>query len=68
MPEGTTVKCVGTFDNSADNPNNPDPTRAVSFGEQTNDEMLIGYMDVAHRLPGPERRPAQGGGSSRRTV
>jgi hypothetical protein len=28
-------------------PNNPDPTRLVTFGEQTNDEMLIGYMDVA---------------------
>jgi len=47
MPEGTIMCCVGHFDNSADNPNNPDPTRIVAFGEQTNDEMLIGYMDVA---------------------
>jgi peroxiredoxin len=47
MPEGTIVRCIGHFDNSADNPNNPDPTRIVTFGEQTNDEMLIGYMDVA---------------------
>ncbi len=47
MPEGTIVRCVGHFDNSADNPNNPDPTAAVTFGEQTNDEMLIGYMDAA---------------------
>ena len=47
MPEGTIVRCVGHFDNSAGNPNNPDPTRIVTFGEQTNDEMLIGYMDVA---------------------
>jgi thiol-disulfide isomerase/thioredoxin len=47
MPEGTIVRCVGHFDNSVDNPNNPDPTRSVTFGEQTNDEMLIGYMEVA---------------------
>jgi len=47
MPEGTIMRCTGHFDNSADNPNNPDPTRAATFGEQTNDEMLIGYMDVA---------------------
>ncbi len=47
MPEGTIMRCVGKFDNSADNPNNADPTRTVTFGEQTNDEMLIGYMNVA---------------------
>ena len=47
MPEGTIMRCVGHFDNSAGNPNNPDPTRIVTFGEQTNDEMLVGYMDVA---------------------
>jgi hypothetical protein len=30
------------YDNSADNPANPDPTRTVTFGEQTWDEMMIG--------------------------
>jgi peroxiredoxin len=47
LPEGTIMRCVGHFDNSAENPNNPDPTRIVTFGEQTNDEMLIGYMDAS---------------------
>jgi peroxiredoxin len=47
MPEGTIMRCLGRFDNSGNNANNPDPTRTVTFGEQTNDEMLIGYMDVA---------------------
>ena len=47
MPEGTIMRCIGHFDNSAGNPNNPDPTRTITFGEQTNDEMLVGYMDVA---------------------
>jgi peroxiredoxin len=47
MPEGTIIRCIARFDNSADNPNNPDPGRVVGFGEQTDDEMLIGYMDAA---------------------
>jgi peroxiredoxin len=47
MPEGTVMRCLARFDNSAGNPNNPDPSRVVTFGEQTNDEMLIGYMEVA---------------------
>ena len=33
------------FDNSADNPVNPDPSQTVRWGEQTSDEMMIGYID-----------------------
>ncbi len=45
IPKGTTVECVARFDNSANNPVNPDPTRNVTFGEETNDEMMIGFLD-----------------------
>jgi peroxiredoxin len=45
MPEGTILHCTATFDNSADNLNNPDPKRAVTFGEQTWEEMMVGYFD-----------------------
>ncbi len=45
IPKGTTIECVARFDNSADNPVNPDPTRNVTFGEETNDEMMIGFLD-----------------------
>ncbi len=45
MPEGTILHTEAHFDNSADNPNNPDPSRAVTFGEQTRDEMHIGYLN-----------------------
>jgi len=45
MPKGTTVECVAHFDNSANNPANPDPTRNVTFGEETKDEMMIGFLD-----------------------
>jgi len=45
VPKGTKLHCEAHFDNSADNPQNPDPTRAVDFGEQSFDEMMIGFLD-----------------------
>ena len=36
---------TGWFDNSADNPANPNPEATVRWGEQTDDEMLIGYVE-----------------------
>lgn len=47
MPEGTVLKCEGHFDNSEANLNNPDPSATIRFGEQTWNEMLVGYFDVA---------------------
>ncbi|MFT4639890.1 MAG: hypothetical protein ACI8T1_003215 [Verrucomicrobiales bacterium] len=46
LPAGTTVECVGAFDNSSHNHENPNPNQRVKFGEQTDDEMFIGYMNV----------------------
>ena len=34
-------------DNSAHNPHNPDPTVAVRWGDQTSDEMMVGFFDLA---------------------
>ena len=45
VPKGSFLRGVGTFDNSAGNPYNPDPTAEVRWGDQTWDEMLIGYVD-----------------------
>ena len=45
MPGGTRIDCLAHYDNSADNPANPDPTKPVHWGEQTDDEMLVGYID-----------------------
>jgi hypothetical protein len=45
IPKGSTIRCVAHYDNSANNPANPDPTKTVRWGEQTWDEMMIGYMD-----------------------
>jgi hypothetical protein len=45
LPAGTRVRISGTFDNSRWNPFNPNPTARVNFGEQTSDEMFVGYMN-----------------------
>jgi hypothetical protein len=44
---GTRIHCVAHFDNSADNLSNPDPAATVRWGDQTWEEMMIGYFDVA---------------------
>ena len=44
MPAGTVVQCVGVFDNSDDNPNNPDSSKAVRWGRQSWEEMMIGFL------------------------
>ncbi len=47
IPAGTQIVGEATFDNSEENLNNPNSTEWVSFGEQTWDEMMIGYLHVA---------------------
>jgi len=45
LPAGSTLRATAIFDNSKDNPANPDPTRTVRWGPQTYDEMMIGYVE-----------------------
>jgi hypothetical protein len=45
LPAGTRIECTAYFDNSAQNKNNPDPTRPVYWGDQTWEEMMIGFID-----------------------
>jgi hypothetical protein len=44
LPAGTRIVHSTTWDNSAQNPANPDPTREVPWGEQSWDEMLFGAV------------------------
>lgn len=46
LKAGTHLTWVGYFDNSANNPGNPDPTAEVRYGEQSWEEMMIGFFDV----------------------
>jgi hypothetical protein len=47
LPKGTKIECTAHFDNSPNNPNNPDATKEVRWGDQSWDEMMIGFFDVA---------------------
>jgi hypothetical protein len=46
IPKGTKLTWTGHWDNSADNPRNPDPNKTVFWGLQTWDEMQNGWMEV----------------------
>lgn len=50
LPKGTQIACTAHFDNSKGNPNNPDPSKLVRWGEQTWEEMMIGFVDYAFEL------------------
>ena len=45
LPAGTQIECIAHYDNSEGNFGNPDPTATVTFGEQSWDEMMFGYLD-----------------------
>jgi peroxiredoxin len=45
IPKGTRIECIAHFDNSADNPANPDPKKSVRWGDQTWEEMMIGFIN-----------------------
>jgi hypothetical protein len=46
LKAGTHLTWIGYFDNSPNNPANPDPTAEVRYGEQIWNEMMIGFFDV----------------------
>ncbi|QDT52880.1 Thiol-disulfide oxidoreductase ResA [Caulifigura coniformis] len=46
LPAGSQIVCTASFDNSEDNLNNPDPSKRVKWGDQSWDEMMIGYFDI----------------------
>ena len=47
LKAGTELQAVAWYDNSKANPHNPDPDAEVRWGEQTYDEMMVGFFDVA---------------------
>jgi len=46
LPKGTRIDCLAHFDNSDKNPYNPNASQLVRWGEQTYEEMMIGYIDL----------------------
>jgi hypothetical protein len=58
VPKGATIEFEVIYDNSAVNPNNPDPRQLVTWGEQSWNEMMIGFfeyyaLDEAQAASGP---------------
>jgi hypothetical protein len=49
VPKGTKLTWTGRWDNSADNPRNPDPSKEIRWGLQTWDEMQNGWMDFVRQ-------------------
>jgi len=43
---GTKLRAIAWYDNSKNNPHNPDPSKTVTWGDQTSDEMMVGFFDV----------------------
>lgn len=48
VPAGTKVTMTGVWDNSEENEFNPDPTRTVTWGEATHEEMMFGWLSYAN--------------------
>jgi hypothetical protein len=46
LPAGTVLQATAYYDNSANNPYNPDPAKEVYWGDQTWEEMLAGFVDL----------------------
>jgi hypothetical protein len=55
-PKGTRIDCLAHFDNSTNNKYNPDATKEVKWGDQTFEEMMIGWM--TYTLDKNEAKPA----------
>lgn len=47
LKKGSRLNWIATFDNSAANPNNPNPKASVRYGHQSWDEMMVGFFDIA---------------------
>jgi peroxiredoxin len=57
IPAGSTLRCEAHYDNSANNLANPDPSQRVHWGDQTWEEMMIGWFVAAELTPRDKETP-----------
>jgi hypothetical protein len=57
LPKGTEIHCVAYYDNSKKNKSNPNPDDAVRWGDQTWEEMMIGYFNVMPANQDLQKKP-----------
>jgi hypothetical protein len=46
LPKGARIECTAHFDNSPNNPDNADPKKEVTWGDQSWDEMMVGFFNL----------------------
>jgi hypothetical protein len=51
LPKGTRMEVIGEFDNSVNNPRNPDPKAAVRWGAASENEMMDGWVEYVDKAP-----------------
>jgi len=51
LPAGTRVEAAAYYDNSPNNPYNPDPSKEVRWGDQTSDEPMAVFMHLGDSRP-----------------
>jgi len=62
LPKGTVIECTAHFDNSPNNKFNPDPSKEVMWGDQSWDEMMVGFFNFAFDVTVDEKTiPAKTG-------
>ena len=59
VPAGSHFVCTASYDNSDANLNNPDPSVMVRWGDQTWDEMMIGYYNYAVPIGDVSAKPGK---------
>jgi hypothetical protein len=59
LPAGSKIEATAWYDNSANNKYNPDPTQTVRWGDQTFQEMMIGFFNYKVPSDRPEPAPVQ---------
>ena len=75
LPKGTRIDCTAHFDNSPNNPEAADPTKEVKWGDQSWEEMMIGFINIAFpanqpvdRLFAKKPKAEIAGGGTRRII
>jgi hypothetical protein len=58
VPAGSKIEATAWYDNSANNKYNPDPTKEVHWGDQTFQEMMIGFFNYKIPVDRPDPAPA----------
>lgn len=59
IPAGAKLLCTAVYDNSTNNPANPDPTKTVTWGDQSWDEMMLGYFDLLVSRELTDKKPSR---------